>query len=304
LIGISEWSNAQRNYDAVRATINSPHNSLDLFYFRPVMIERYEFDDSDGRMGMAGIYDTLEVPGLPAGVKSKFSLYGFALNTVHEASWPADPGKGSENRYTIGSELTGNFGPADYDVEADYQLGNFKSEAITAFSIATEGGYSFSHLMLAPRPYLGFDLATGDHNPNNGHLGTFNQLFPSGHTFFGYMDFIGRQNIIDLHPGIELTLAKNRAFAQKAALRTEYHEFWRQSTHDAIFDSGGSPFRTSGSSTAANIGSELDLLLNWQFTRHVSSYLGYSHFFPGSFISQSGASKQSDFAYMAVVYTF
>jgi hypothetical protein len=304
LIGISEWSNAQRNYDAVRVTLNSPHNSLDLFYFRPVMIEKYEFDDNDGRMGMAGVYDTLDAPAMPKGVTTKLSLYGFALNTVHKASWPANPGKGSENRYTLGSELTGNIGHADYDVEADYQIGNFKSQAITAFSVAAEGGYTFTNLCFTPRPFLGFDLATGDHNPNNGHLGTFNQLFPSGHTFFGYMDYLGRENIIDLHSGLEMTLARHHTLAEKVSLKGEYHEFWRDSTHDAIFDTSGAVFRSSGTSTAAHIGGELDLLLNWQFTRHVSSYFGYSHFFAGSFINQSGASKESDFAYAAMIYTF
>jgi hypothetical protein len=304
LIGISEWSNAQRNYDAVRVTVNSPRNSLDLFYFRPVTVQKYEFDDNDGRTGMAGIYDTIDLPGMPRDVKTKLSLYGFALNVVHRAAWPADPGKGSENRYTLGSELTGNIAHADYDVEADYQLGNFKSEAITAFSIAAEAGYAFPNIALSPRPFLGFDLASGDHNPNNGHLGTFNQLFPSGHTFFGYMDFIGRENIIDLHPGVETTLVRDRSFAQKISIRGEYHEFWRDSTHDAMFDATGAVFRNSGAATSAHIGGELDLLLNWQVDRHLSGYVGYSHFFPGAFIHESGSSMPSDFAYLALVYAF
>ena len=49
LIGVADWSNAQRNYDAIRVTLNSPYNSLDVFWFRPVLVEKYEFDDSDGR---------------------------------------------------------------------------------------------------------------------------------------------------------------------------------------------------------------------------------------------------------------
>lgn len=305
LIGISDFSNAQRNYDAFRATLNSPGNSLDLFWFRPVLVEKYEFDNSEGHTSFAGIYDTLALSGLEK-EKGTLSLYGFALNVAGVAKWASANGgaAGDEDRYTIGSAFSVNPKPWDFDIEGDYQFGTFGNANINAFSIATEIGYTFENATFGPRPFLGFDLATGDHNPGNGHLGTFNQLFPSGHTYFGYMDFIGRQNIIDLHPGIELQLLKNREYAKKLALRSEYHQFWRESTHDAVYDAGGAVLRGTDGSGSQSIGGELDLLLNWQIDRHFSSYIGYSHFWPAGFIRDTGAHEQVDFFYIAAVYTF
>ena len=45
-------------------------------------------------------------------------------------------------------------------------------------------------------------------------------------------------------------------------------------------------------------------MLTWQIQRHVSAYLGYAHFFPGDFIAETGASKDVDFLYASVTFTF
>ena len=52
------------------------------------------------------------------------------------------------------------------------------------------------------------------------------------------------------------------------------------------------------------MGSEIDLLLTWQIERHTQAYFGYSHFFAGDFIEDTGPSDDIDFAYAAVQYTF
>ncbi len=49
---------------------------------------------------------------------------------------------------------------------------------------------------------------------------------------------------------------------------------------------------------------QLDLLANYRITRHLLGYLGYSHFFTGAFINQSGPGRDSDFVYAALQYTF
>ena len=56
-------------------------------------------------------------------------------------------------------------------------------------------GYTFPVKDLSPRAYFEFDYASGDKKPGGG-VGTFNQLYPNGHSYLGYIDYIGRQNII------------------------------------------------------------------------------------------------------------
>ena len=193
--------------------------------------------------------------------------------------------------------------PFDFDVEGDYQLGSFQSGDINAYSFATKDGFTFSGVLLHPRVYFGFDIASGGSTASR-NVGTFNQLYPSGHGQFGNIDAIGRQNIIDIDPGLDLTLLEHQQFVDSLKLRMSFYEFWRQSLEDAVYTPSGTILRASGASRDRYIGDELDLLVTWQVDRHLSAYAGYSHFFPGGFISATGNSQSIDFFYTAVTYTF
>lgn len=52
-----------------------------------------------------------------------------------------------------------------------------------------------------------FDYAFGDDNPNDGTHGTFDQLYPTPHKFFGSTDLFSLQNIQNV--GVILSLKPN-----------------------------------------------------------------------------------------------
>ncbi|RMH13305.1 MAG: hypothetical protein D6698_14185, partial [Gammaproteobacteria bacterium] len=51
-------------------------------------------------------------------------------------------------------------------------------------------------------------------------------------------------------------------------------------------------------------GNEIDLTLKHTFIRNLSGNLGYSHYFSGDFIQQTGADKDIDFVYAQAQYVF
>src|SRR6266851_3937558 len=131
-------------------------------------------------------------------------------------------------RTTVTSKIrrfTANPKPFDLDVEPDYQVGRFNGQATHSFSVAAIAGYTFEQAMLSPRPFIGFDIASGGQRNNPGDA--FDQLFPSGHDKFGIIDAIGRQNIIDVHPGLTLTLLENKPAAERLTLLAQSRQFWR-----------------------------------------------------------------------------
>lgn len=302
LIGPADWLNVRHNFDGFRSNLDSQNNSLDFFIVRPVLVQPYSFDSSDDKNALAGIYDTLKLPELMPESQSKLELYTLYLDRLG-ATIPTLTGTGTEDVYTLGTRFTSAPKPFDFDVEGDYQLGSFKSADINAYSFATKDGFTLSGVLLHPRPYFGFDIASGG-NKNAGSVGTFNQLYPSGHGQFGNIDAIGRQNIIDIDPGLDLTLLEHQQFVDSLKLRISYYEFWRESLEDAVYTAAGTVLRAAGTSNSRYIGDELDLLVNWQIDRHLSAYVGYSHFFPGGFIAATGSSKPIDFFYTAVTCTF
>lgn len=307
LISPLDWVNTRRTFDGVKMSLETRQNTLDAFLVRPVIVNDTHPDPDDAHTYFAGIYDTLKLPAVLHGAGTTLELYLLSLDKTSRPALATSPATtvGSDT-YTVGARFASVPKPFQIDVESDYQFGRSGAGTISAWSIAIEGGYTFEQAPLAPRTYLGFDAASGDRNPKNPDKQTFNQLFPLGHAYFGYIDAIGRQNIIDLHPGAELLLAKNRDFCQRLSLRGDFHLFWRQSTNDAVYNAAGGVLRASAGNVNhdAPIGNELDVLLNWQVDTHLSAYMGYSHFFAGDFIVHTGAHSDIDFAYAAVQYTF
>jgi len=299
LIGVSDFTDVRRTDDGVRATFTTPGNTLDAFYAKPVQVLPHKLDDDVPDTVLAGIYDTWEIPGALAKMNTKLEAY--ALD-VSRQSITFNTTTAGETRYTLGTRLTANPKPFDFDLETDYQIGRFNYQATRSFSVAAIGGYSFEAVTFTPRTFFGFDIASGG---NRNHPGdAFDQLFPSGHDQFGIIDAIGRQNIIDVHPGVTLTLLDNKPAAKRLTLLTQYRQFWRESNQDAVYTSSGSILRASGGSNSSAIGGEMDCQVNWQLNRHISAYAGYCHFFHGSFIADTGPHNDIDFAYSALTFTF
>jgi hypothetical protein len=305
LISPLDWTNTRRTFEGLKvSTVLGAHN-LDLFWVRPVIVDSEEPNDGDRGNSFAGIYDTISLPDVLPKANTKLEVYGLALNqNDRPAVATVGPIGVDADTYTVGARFSTNPKPWDLDVEADYQFGQSGTGDISAWSFAIEGGYTLVDCPYKPRAYLGFDIASGDDDPTDPDKGTFNQLFPLGHAYFGYIDAIGRQNIIDVHPGIELTVLENTSWAKKVTLRGDYHLFWRQDKADAVYNAAGGVLRGAAGSGETFIGSEFDLLLNWQIDRHISAYLGYSHFFAGDFLQETGPSDDIDFFYAAVMFTF
>lgn len=289
LISPNDWANVRTAFDGAKASFSFPNDTLDLFLVRPVQIQKEGLNGEDDRTAFAGIYNVLALPRLIPSAHSKLDLYLLALSKRGSS----DQSPGSDT-YTLGLRFHANPAPWDFDIEPDWQFGRTDTGGISAWSVASEAGYTFSRSPFTPRASLGLDLASGSANGKH----RFNELFPPQYLFLGHMYVLGRENLIDLHAGLEVDVTRN------ITLNIDQHFFWRQNVHDAIYNLTGGVVRASGASHAAYIGNELDAVFNWQIQRHVSAYLGYAHFFTGPFIQNTGAHADIDFIYTAVTFTF
>ena len=114
----------------------------------------------------------------------------------------------------------------------------------------------------------------------------------------GYIDIVGRQNIIDFSLGLDLKPAK------KMGCKLAHHFFRRAEATDAFYNTGGGVVRAGTAGTDKEIGSEMDIKATYSINSHTSMLFGYSHFFTGDFIEQTGASKDTDFFYTQVLFRF
>ena len=299
LVSPLDWTNATRTFEGFKVMADlTKDDHVEGFWTHFVPVDKEELNWNDDNITFAGVYNVLKLPRF-LGEKSgtAFDLYGLYQDL--NAGAPTD-----RTTYTVGARLSSKPAPFDFDVEGAYQFGNATAgRDINAYSFAALGGYTFAS-PLKPRLYVGFDLASGGSNAGGGDYTTFNQLYPLAHAYFGYVDVVGRQNIIDAHPGVEVLLAADKRFVKKLTTSAEYHFFWRQNTNDALYNAGGAALRPDNGTDNQYIGSEIDLLLNWQVDRHLGTYVGYSHFFADSYIDATGPSQDIDFLYAALQYTF
>ncbi len=278
------WANALRTWDGVRFDTSAGGWKLSAFGAAFVPTTARGIGTADSQNQLWGLYATR--PGV--------NVY------LLRNQWPPRTFNGSSGRdarWTLGTRLWGNWTDrGDYHVELSAQTGSVGANDVAAWSVASQLGFK-PRADASLRLWAGFDWASGD-DQSGGRAGTFNQLFPLGHAYFGIADVIGRQNIVDLSVGA--TWKPVGALTANLA----WHHFRADDTADAIYNPGGGVVRPGGSYTDREIGNEVNLIVKWPLNRHLGFEAGWARFFAGEAIRQSGPANDIDFVYVSSGATF
>jgi hypothetical protein len=310
LVSPAEWNNILRTFDGAKLFWRGKHWDIDGFWVRPVafgalptsQIRPGQLDVTQDFYGVWSTYNPSPEPDEAAeeaetpnrgNIKQTFDFYYLGLNVYDapiSAAYPVDA-----SFQTFGSRWQGRQDNLLWELQGSYQFGRYGSGGQSAGMTVSGIGYELAKSAKKPTIWLYYDWASGDANPNNGRHGTFNQLFPWGHRYFGFMDLVGRQNIRDLN------LLATLSPTQRTNLLLWYHIFHLAQARDALYNASGTPIRISPTGTAGtNVGQELDLLLQFVVNPRADVLFGYSHFFAGSFVKATnpiGVSGNADFYY-------
>jgi len=287
-----DWANTRRTWDAARLILKPNGWRIDTFWGKYVEVLKYSLNSSpDSGTDVYGIYATRGKPSL------NYDLYWLGYQR-RQATWVGV--KGHENRQTFGARLGGTFagGKASFDAEGAMQFGCVGDYDVAASMFGSQLGYTLKAGKLSPQIYTGLDFGSGDGDPTDRRIGTYNQLFPLGHAYLGYIDIVGRQNIVDWNQGLAVPLP------HKLRAGFDLHNFWRASATDAFYNAGGGVVRPGTGSDTKWVGNEIDLTLAANLSPEWMLLGGYSHFFPGGFIENTGASEATNFVYFQVQTTF
>jgi hypothetical protein len=292
LISVREGPNVRQSFDGFRAMLHMGEVQIDGFAAKPAQTNRHVFDDGpDNTRALWGTYAVMPFPLLP---KGNIDLYYIGLSR-RTAGY--DQGSARETRHSVGSRLWRTELPLDYNFEALYQWGSFGNGDIRAWTIASDTGYTLMSLPLRPRLGLRADIASGDEDPANQDLQTFNPLFPKG-AYFSEAGLIGPANFIDLNPCLDLHLTDS------LTLVFDLDFFWRESTHDGLYNNAVALVRSGKTSDARFIGSMPQTQLFWDVNRHLTFVAIYGHFFAGRFLKGSGSGEDVDYVTTWFTYKF
>jgi hypothetical protein len=150
---------------------------------------------------------------------------------------------------------------------------------------------------LKPRFGLKADITSGDKNPNDKKLQTFNALFPRG-SYFGQFSPIGPYNNADLHSSVTLNPTS------KTAINFDWINFWRVSRSDGVYNVAGTLVKKSDQSDARFIGQQYTAEMKWQIDRHAALNINYSRFNVGEFLRETPPARNTDYFAAWVTYKF
>jgi hypothetical protein len=295
LVGPSDFPNVRRTFQGVRTFWLGEKWSVDAFWVQPVLMRATTADPPDHNQNFSGAWATYR----PREGQAVDFYYLDLDNRNPGVAVGRDGAVGGYNVSTFGTRYAGDANHYLWDFEAMYQFGSWSNQIISAGAVTSGVGYAFAGLPFNPQFWIYNDWASGNQNPGQGNVhGTFNQLFPWGHTYLGYLDLVGRSNIDDLS-------MQFACYPTKWVLSTiQYHVFNLVSARDGLYNSSGTVIRSDPTGRAGRfVGQEIDLTTNFHLSLHQDLYVGYSVLFAGSFIRNT-AGPQADPSLFYVQYSF
>ncbi len=294
LIGAFNWGNTARTFDAVRVYYETKAIRLDAFAASVVRIQDERFNRTAKGDNLYGVYTAF--PRLiPRGRWEVYTLWRAQSQTVNERGE-----RGDADRVTFGTRLVGklphNF---DYGVELVGQAGDVAGDRVRAWAAHLQLGYTPARVRLKPRFLAEYNFASGDDDPNDGKVGTFDQLFPTNHNKYGIADLVGWRNMHNLRLGLSLKPT------DRTGIHFDVHSFWLASRRDALYNAPGRPVaRIPEGATSRHIGEEIDLYGSIKLTTSLSLGAGVAHLFAGQFLQQATPGENTMFAYAMASYHF
>jgi hypothetical protein len=294
LIGNSNWTNTARSFDALRGTLRSGRYHLDLFAARVVKQQDGEFDWSTPGNNLYGAYGGIEKL-VPDATVEPYFLWR------RQSALKTESGTvGIMNYCTVGLRWVGKL-PAnwDYGLEMDRQAGSLGSDTIGAWAGHWVLGKTLPTKHLHPRIALEYNYASGDANPKDGHRGTFDQLYATGHDKYGMDDQVGWKNIRNARLSFETKPAKKWTAVAK------YDAWWLADPHDGLYNAASTlVVRVPSGSAGRFVGQELDSFVAYNFSKQFQFGGGFGHIFPGTFLSHATQGQSYNVPYATTTLIF
>jgi hypothetical protein len=292
LVAIGAGLNVEQPLDGFRLTLRAAGWTLDGLAVRPTTVKTEFFDNEpNSTQELWGVYVSH-----PLARRTHSNVDFYYLGFDHKIARYTQ-GIAHEQRHTLGARLWSHTPTWGYDFEYTGQIGTFGPDSIRAWGAGYNLSYTFVKRTLRPHLEIDGGFLSGDKNPTDNKLGTFNPLFPNG-SYLSESILLGPYNLIITRPTFKMTPAKG------VELNTNFELLWRQSTADGVYNIVGILTHPPNGSPARFIGSQIQQEISWQISRHWSGSFAFEHFFAGSFLKQSPPGRSLNFVAPQLTFSY
>jgi hypothetical protein len=293
LVGPLDWTNTARQFDAAKLTIGRDGLSVDLFAASVVPIDDESWNRRRDGANLHGLHARLG-RWVKSGVLEAYTFWKTDPRSTAELGGVSDTDLFT-NGFRMALPLPRGF---DFETEIATQFGDRAGDDITAWGGYWILGCPTGDGAWKPRLSVEYQYGSGDSDPRDGRVGTFDQLFPTGHLYQGVADQVGWRNIQDVRTGLQVEPRKD------VSLTLDYFAFWLASRQDHLYGVDGriAVFAPTGGAEHSYVGSEIDSVASWKLRSHLTAGGGLGVFLPGSFLRESTPGRRHVFGYLFVNY--
>ena len=308
LISPLDWGNTRRNFEGFKYFHQFDDLRVDLFSVNPLNNAAVgtgrrtatqgntSFDHADQLQRLSGMYATYT--GIKNVTAEAFYLYSADRASLQDFA--------DGDRSTVGGRVAGTVPVSagkkvlrtwDYDLFGAYQFGADDGQDVQAGAVNATAGHTWNATPWAPRIGGLFYYGSGDDDPNDGTTNTFNTLYPLGHAYWGILDNLSGQNLVDY--SIQASVKPTKKFG----LIGQYHYFDKASSNDFLYNVAKVPIgsQTSGQS---HIGQEFDIIATYDVNPNLQFQTGYAYFMYGDFVTNNLPRNDAQFYYFMTTFNF
>jgi hypothetical protein len=284
LIGVSNWPNTGRTFDAAVLNWHGKKLTTDVFCSR--LTGSQTSADSDNLLGVYSVWTPWNRVLLDGCVIHDFNTTPVKTGT--------DLGKNKLNRYTIGLNGHGKYARLNWAIEGYQQFGKMviveglPLADIRARLWSAALGYTVQQAH-ATCITLSACRITGDNNANDGSARQFNTLFGSNHRFYGLMDYYP-DRLLTAYGLQDYAVTAETNCCARLNVACEAHLFKTDVAHAAV--------------AAKKIGKEVDLTATWKYAKSTSLQAGLSAFVPDALVRSVYGSRTSLWFYLMSTINF
>ena len=296
VIGPADWINMGRTFDTVRLNLHPNNVNVSIFAASVINPIDGQIDHHIEGNNLYGIYSSFRKL-LPRAVLEPYLLWRVAPWNIPLSE---TAGRGPMSEVTGGARIAGiTPGDFDYDAEMNKQTGSLGHYTIDAWAGHWNLGKTFAGALGKPRPFVEYNYATGNRNPNGNTWTTHDQIYPSAHDKMDFADQFGWRNIEDLRTGVIENVAKRFTFTEMV------DNVWLATKNDAVYSASGAPSVPAHPlATSKHLGTELDLVGTFKQNAHVTYGFGFAHLFTGAFLQQATQGQNYNYPFAYVTYVF
>jgi hypothetical protein len=295
VIGPSNWLNVGRTFNVARIDIHHPGYLVSVFAASVVPGDNAYLHKALPGNNLYGVYGSFQNI-VPKAIFEPYVLWRVAPST---SALPETLGRGHLNEVTIGLHWKGTL-PAnfDYDTEFDGQTGSLGASSIAAWAGYASAGKTFRKIAASPRVFAEGNYASGTKSPDGREWNTFDQLYPSNHDKFGFVDQVGRRNLVQFRVGVEEEPTK------KWKLKQAFEGYWLATADDNFYASSGAIAVPAHPGASRHIGNEVDLVAEYQLNSGLNFGFGYARLFAGQFLKTTAPGHDYSYPYAYFEYDF